>query len=436
MLCSYCGRERPDDEATDEHVVPRAIGGAVGPTNPFLLRTVCRQCNSAAGRYIDGAFIRSWLVNSARVTNAFRYVDLDANPILPLRYMGEIGETLWPGKTCEFWIGPTGDSIFYFHDPFPALAGPGVIGPPPGQAEAQDFDEHAFLFIASSNPAWHPAIVRSFVENFEHATLYLGNGPTIRGGRFSDIPPELMPLRARLHAMTGERLQVTATLARDFGQRFLAKLALGFGCLLLGPDFQRSVDAVRLRDAMWERDPEQRAALQIHGTPFLGEMNPHDFTPLPWAPGHVIVVRQFGQSLALSPFFYGTVAAVIEITSDRRFWQGRVPDEGLVFVIAPGLRTFHGPLPLDEYVAFRHFPATAPVALREPWERAETVAAFPRPNLEDETERIEAQREQVRGMVRRTAYEYWEERGRPIGDPLTDWVRSKFFYGVPDDFGI
>jgi hypothetical protein len=57
-LCPYCGKTKPTEEFTDEHVVPAAVGGNLMPTNPFLLRA-CRRCNTACGRHVDGPFIRS-----------------------------------------------------------------------------------------------------------------------------------------------------------------------------------------------------------------------------------------------------------------------------------------------------------------------------------------------------------------------------------------
>lgn len=62
FICPYCGREKSDVERSQKHVLPKALGGNIAPQNPFSL-VVCRRCNSACGRHIDGPFIRCWLTH-------------------------------------------------------------------------------------------------------------------------------------------------------------------------------------------------------------------------------------------------------------------------------------------------------------------------------------------------------------------------------------
>lgn len=89
MFCAYCGKDRPDDIVTKEHVVPKALGGALTPTNPFLL-DVCEPCNDACGRWVDGPFIRSFLVHNARAQLAYEYVDPSAHPYGRQRRRGHV----------------------------------------------------------------------------------------------------------------------------------------------------------------------------------------------------------------------------------------------------------------------------------------------------------------------------------------------------------
>ena len=201
MLCPYCGYEKPDTEATDEHVLPKALGGNLTPTNPFLLKTVCQKCNSASGRWIDGLFIRSWFTQNQRAENAIRYFDLNAHPVLPLSYLGELQEALLTNKVCDVWLGPTGDMIYHFHAPYPETPGSvGMIGRPLHLPNNEVDAGFVFLFVRATNPVWHKHILLSVIEHFKNSNLYLANDPTYAVSPFSNIPHELNELHNHLRA--------------------------------------------------------------------------------------------------------------------------------------------------------------------------------------------------------------------------------------------
>ena len=71
------------------------------------------------------------------------------------------------------------------------------------------------------------------------------------GGIVSDVPKELNALHGQLRAIYGQWHHLRFPVRKDFGHRFLAKLALGCGALFLKPDFLRSPDATLLRNFMW-----------------------------------------------------------------------------------------------------------------------------------------------------------------------------------------
>lgn len=143
----------------------------------------------------------------------------------------------------------------------------------------------------------------------------------------------------------------------------MAKLALGFGSLLLDEGFRTSSDATKLRNCLWAKTAEEREALKINGTNFFSSLaegrsgyNMRD--AIGWKPGHVILLQAFGQeALALSVVFYGSQDATIRVTTNHAHWQGRlVGTDGLqttLFLIAPGFQTFVGPVPLSRYIAAR-----------------------------------------------------------------------------------
>ncbi|MBS0189683.1 MAG: HNH endonuclease [Planctomycetes bacterium] len=354
MLCPYCGKDRPDGERSREHVVPQAIGGGLEPVNPFILEGVCKRCNSAAGHYIDGPFLRSWFIQNSRHANALRHVQLNPNTVLPLGYNGQLKHEIVPGLLCDYWRGPTGDSIFHFHVTYPESTGIATIGLPTNVPPEQMDPGFAFLFLAATNPVWHLPIVNSVMATLPGAELYLGNGPP--GGPLQPIPEARTGIQRELRRLVEGDIPTEISVAKDYGDRFLAKLALGIGALRLAPEFVRSDDAKILRDAMWQRDSTERAKLPVVGTGFLESSSSGITGLLHWPQGHLLVLKQVGRSLSLCPVFFGQLSAVVQITSTPAFWRDRIDANGAVFAIAPGLRRVVGPVDLATFIAARQFP--------------------------------------------------------------------------------
>ena len=351
MICAYCWREKPDEQITDEHVLPRALGGNLTPQNPFLLRPVCKICNAASGRHIDGPFLRSWFLKNYRAENARKYVDLSVSPILPLTYLGEVQTDLPTDKSCDMWLGPTDDRVFHFHNPYPNAEG--VVGPPLYLRPDEIDPGFVFVFIRATNPAWHGPILLSIKEYFPESTLYVGNGSTPPGGAFSDVPEKFNALHSQLKAMNGQTHHLQFHVRKDFGHRFLAKLALGCGALFLKRDFLWSPDATLLRNFMWEKTPGSRQDIPLLGQPFLSEKLKGIKQILGWAPGHIILFSPIDHKLVLVPIFYGEHVAAMQICSDATLWEGQINPLGSVYIIAPGLRRFYGPMSLPDFIAIK-----------------------------------------------------------------------------------
>ena len=302
--CIYCNKEKQDSEFSQEHIFPRALGGAIQPTNPFSTDLVCARCNTISGFFIDAPFVKSWFINNYRADNAKKYIRLSPTTILPLIYFGIIDDLKFEDKICEFYMGPTGDPIYHFHTPYPEeVDSPSMIGVPPHLRNKEIDYGFAFLQVRSNNPKWLPAIVYSFADNFKKSKLYLGNGPTpkVEGAIFSDIPDELKDLLSKIRSLNGKEHKNTFKVDIDTGHRFLAKLALGMGCLFLKDEYKTSSDAELLRKLMWTRDHKERRKLQIHGTGFLGnhENMKNINESLKWDGGHVICIMQVVQPLCL-----------------------------------------------------------------------------------------------------------------------------------------
>ncbi|UPT71150.1 MAG: HNH endonuclease [Flavobacterium sp. JAD_PAG50586_2] len=270
-ICLYCKEEKEIKEFSQEHVLPRGVGGNL-INNPFSIKDVCARCNNLCGLFVDGPFIKSWFTNNYRSKIAQQYCHLTPETVLPLSYMGEIEDLKSDNEICDFWLGPTGDTIYHFHKPYPDdLDTPNMIGIPP-TAYKKDIDPgYVFLFVKSNNPLWHPTIVFSVISNFKKSKLYLGNGPKPNLEQFENIPEQLSDLHSKLTEKQEEMHNNTFTISIDYADRFLCKLALGMGSLVLKPEFKLSADADLLRKGLWTKNKDERKELKIHGANFLGD---------------------------------------------------------------------------------------------------------------------------------------------------------------------
>lgn len=374
MICTYCGRDKPGSEFSDEHVIPKAVlCGGLEPTNPFILSSVCAICNNLCGRFVDRPFLKNWFMQNGRATNSRRFLDFSRNPAIPLTFMGNLRESPLSGKVCDNWLGPTGDVIFHFHDPYPDSTQVGRPLHEPGQAYDPGF---VFLFVWATNPVWHPCILKSVVGTFPEAQLYIPNAVN-PPPPFQKVPPELEDLRKKVDEISRNELSVQFQMSVDYGDRFLAKLALGFGGLLLAPPFAQSEDANRLRGFLWERDSKKREQSTVRGSSFMGM--PKDSVLekyLGWPPGHIIHIMAADSVLALIATFYGTQSGLIEIAKDPALWAGKIPDEGIVYVIAPGFKSWE-PATLGHYLAARAGSLPAEDELRQFLEKVENAPALP-----------------------------------------------------------
>jgi hypothetical protein len=355
MKCIYCNKER--EEFTKEHIIPKLIGGSLEPVNPFLINNVCRRCNNIAGLYIDAPFTKNWFLNSARASNAKKCVDLKSNPILPLKYMGTLSQLKHEKKICEYWMGPTGDGIYHFHEPYPEEKNIGIDGRP--RNRKVEFDRgFVFLMIRSNNPEWHPSIIYSVIENFKGATFYLANGSPPEIQEFHVIPNELDPLHRHVLDLNGKKHSCDISISIGFEERFIAKIALGIGSKYLDDSFITSHEADLLRNFMHEKDRLKRKELGVRFTGVIPKMLEQDYNFMEdlttWYGGHTILLLPTGDMLSLWANFYEVHSLGIAITSNRDHWKGKIDRSGLLFVLVPGLKKVVGPISLINLFAHKN----------------------------------------------------------------------------------
>ncbi len=253
--CAYCNRTSEEQAAagekykpSEEHILPESIIGRL-KDNPLVLNNVCAYCNNVAGMFFDAPAVRSWLIHMKIAHHAADFANIAEGAILPLKYMGILKGIIDGERICDFWMGPTGDRIYHFHQPYPEIEGlPAMVGAHPSFKKTVD-KGYAFIFVRSNNPAWHRTILASFVHAFQGSELYLGNGKRPHN-TFSEIPNNLRSVHEALLKYNGVEHSCDNTLSIDAENRFLAKVALGVGCKFLGPSFSQSKMAQTLREYM------------------------------------------------------------------------------------------------------------------------------------------------------------------------------------------
>jgi len=357
IRCIYCDKEKDETEFSQEHVLPRSIGGVLQPVNPFSTNLVCARCNSISGFFIDAPFAKNWIINNYRASNAAKLSKITPSTILPLVYMGIVKDLKYQDAICENYLGPTGDTIYHFHEPYPVeLDAPTMIGVPPHIKNKKIDNGFAFIFVQSNNPQWLPTIIYSFVDTFKKSILYFGNGPTpknVKNANFKDIPNELKDIHNKLLDLQDKTHEITFSMGMDTGNRFLAKLALGLGSIFLHDSFKTSEDANILRKYLWTREKEERDKIPIHGSGFLGNEELKNIDQfLKWDGGHVINLMSLKDNLVLYTNFYGINGSVIQISKNKEHWKGLI-DESKMFIVVPELQKYVGPINLSELIAHK-----------------------------------------------------------------------------------
>ncbi len=161
-------------------------------------------------------------------------------------------------------------------------------------------------------------------------------------------------LHEKLLKLNGKTHEMSVTMDVDLGSRFLAKLALGLGCLFLNENYKRSADASLLRQFMWSRKKEERDKIPIHGSGFFSaERMKEVISHLNWDGGHIINLMAIGDSLALYTNFYGQNGSLMQISNDPSHWKGKI-NESMLFIILPEMQKYVGPISMIEFIGHKY----------------------------------------------------------------------------------
>lgn len=358
--CIYCDTPKAKSLFSEEHIFPASLGGKAksNSPNPFITYDVCRDCNNKAGRHIDGPFINSHMIYNLKAQSAFKFLHsafpVVANPL----YMGTIVELAYQGKICECFIGPTGDTIYHFHLPYPKTKNHVPTVGRPTYLKKEEIDlGFAFLFIKSEKRIWLDPVIKTFLKKLKGAKLYLGNSkiPKNYKERIKEVPQELNSLHTKLIEYGKKTHTMECELSVAFESRFLVKMALAVGCNLLHPSFRKSLDILSLREFMWTPNFEKRTQMPMKGTGHFAGGLEQTLEIFRFHDCHVFYITEAGDDLCLVIFLYGEYKSQIVISSDKTHWDGLFNREngGNVYVLAPEIERLVGPIRLMDYLAYK-----------------------------------------------------------------------------------
>ena len=360
LPCIYCWGRRNDPSRSLEHIWPQALGGAF-MSDLFKTDQVCTRCNSLAGQFVDGAFLKSWFLAAENINAAHRYLDKTTPSAMPLFYHG-IAEDFpcGPEEICERWIGPSGDHIYHIHarddERWDTFAGGDIIrrNRDPGRA---------YMAFTSTNPYWVQCSAFSFMARFKGAPHRLLT-------HVEGFPAEwnlLNPFQEPISDV--ERTEVEFILSRpnwqeakvpiriDFAERFMCKLALGLAFKILGSGAMETPYVNELRRGLWTSDFQERQSLRIRGKNFWDQ--PDDkraFQLIHWPGAWMISLNAFPDGLAITVITPGGHHLGILATEGHEGWRssaGPAYGHGQVYLVVPQRQKVVGPLPMIEYSSFK-----------------------------------------------------------------------------------
>ena len=361
--CLYCAAEKADQEFSDEHIWPDALGGDFLPKKPWRTDEVCKRCNSLSGLYVDGQFIKSWLGAAERATGAYEYMSPTSpeKAILPLDYMGRLPDVpTAEDEVAELWIGPCGANIVHIHadlgEQWEAYAG----GDPRASKDAAG---RAYLALTTTELFWILASLSSFKSHFKRARRIVTNMEIPPEWRKSFLPVDRNdPVQARdmvvveavlLAAQHDTMVRAQVRINNDVGDRFLCKLGLSIGYQVLGPGFLATDSSKQLRMALKEPDHQKRKLIPVRGTGFLS--SPGLGLPgnvLQWPGGWILVVKASQEELTLSVVSPSGRDMTVVCCDQRALIAGldSAYADGLLWLTIPSLGRAVGPLSLLSFL--------------------------------------------------------------------------------------
>jgi hypothetical protein len=362
--CIYCGKDKPDDAFTTEHIWPDALGGNLLP-DMWRTDDVCTDCNSTSGLFVDGSFIKSWMGNAERAFGAREYLSPthSGSAVMPLDYLGVLPDALTRnGEIAEYWAGPCGAIIIHIRPSDAEEHWASYVGGDPRSKRSRG--GRAYIELTSQERFWIVVSLASFKAHFTGSERFVVHMevPLEWRGSFSN-PDHNDPVQADdmkvVNAVTsagqgGKNIRVRAVFKLDVGDRFLAKVGLAIGYKLLGAPFLATDYGQNLRRAFREANVAKRHKIPLRGTGYLDEIGLRGSERvLNWPGGWVLLLNVVDHQLVLSIVSPSCKTMNLLVCDELALVSNldRAFLDGSIWITIPALGRAVGPIPLLRYIA-------------------------------------------------------------------------------------
>jgi HNH endonuclease len=352
--CLYCDQEKSVAEFSLEHIFPDAIGGSIF-SDVFKTRDVCKRCNSICGLFIDGLFIKNFFSQHDRANSYLSFVNFDCPVALPLHFMGVLVDS--PAKeneVCEVWFGPHGGIVYHIRQKADSRYDTMIGGNP---IDTKKNGGTVFIFAQHPDLYWNEVLLLSCARHFVGARKISGNivlSLESEHERYFDDPVDDDIISINFfRSISGKEHHVQFKIQIGFEQRFIAKLALGLGYKLFGSKFLATEHAHKLRNAMWEKKLETRE--QIIGFTNYFASSESNVPLFSWDGIHTLLLYPALSNDTLHLVFscFGRKLLGIPICDQREIWEPTISSEGVIYIAAPQISCFAGPLNFIDYINHR-----------------------------------------------------------------------------------
>jgi hypothetical protein len=340
--CLYCDKKMAAEDLSLEHAVPQFLGGAHAPQK-YKLRNVCKGCNNKLGLFVDGSFARSWFVTNALAEAARQlYIKTNDSQPIPLVCMGPVeiqGISLPDKYTCEYWIGPFGDSIFWIRLEDERLYWYSGGNP----ISNKNMESTAYLFVASKNLEQWEITQRSFLAAFKGKKIRVILGTKVSGGAPDQLgfdhptDTDVQNLAAFRSALdSGQGFTASLIMNTKFDERFIGKVVLGVGYSLFGKLYLQTQNAVEARKVCFPKLKEEPGTLR--GTSSLQQGVDAQHVQLVGYQGAIaLIVMPVGTAYVLSVIINKSIGFTVEL-GPLELKSDSVDEHGYALLIFPFLR--------------------------------------------------------------------------------------------------
>lgn len=349
--CIYCWEWKLKSEFTSvEHIWPKAIGAMNSP-DFFTTDKVCNKCNHISGVYVDGKFLKSYMVKHARNLATHSFLDPKKPKASSIHFLG-IDENFPCPKDyiCENYSGPAGEHIYHIRPISESEFDTYVGGNPKKQSKSKS--GRVYVYLTANHPYWVVTAALSIKKAFPKSERFILT--KIDGDfNFSNYWVEtdkndksILIETEYIEKLSSEGRNVQVKIDVNFSKRFLAKVALGIGHKILGDAIFEDENAKNLQKLFKNASTKKSNNIAIKMMSFTwGEpKSPFDhFVKLDamW----IIGIMAIDGSIMLTIVMPSGHSLITEITNNPKYIEEFYRDNpvGKIYVSIPDQSKFLGP---------------------------------------------------------------------------------------------